>query len=255
MIRGAHPEFGYFSPSPNLRRKLWLATVTGLLVGAGGLGMFMTRGNLPKAFALAQIEGLGTEPSSTTPRTEPAAPLKPAVAKQLSEVESGRAPCQDRKSTDSNGNCDSPTVRKPIRALNERPAIAAVSIGHTDGAPAATASEAPAAINTPPVVSAPPVVNAPPVESPALAAAAEKPPAERAASPAKTKPPGRVAVMDRPPRPHHQRMSERAEHLDEFGREAGKLHNHVRQRMGHYNLSGLERLGPELSRALAQFLR
>ena len=113
----------------------------------------------------------------------------------------------------------------------------------------------PAAINTPPVVSAPPVVNAPPVESPPLAAAAEKPPAERAASPAKTKPPGRVAVMDRPPRPQHQRMSKRAEHLDEFGREAGKLHNHVRQRMGHYNLSGLERLGPELSRALAQFLR
>jgi len=43
MVRGVHPEFGYLCLSPNLRRKLWLASVACALVGASGLGMFMTR--------------------------------------------------------------------------------------------------------------------------------------------------------------------------------------------------------------------
>jgi hypothetical protein len=230
------------SLSPNLRRKLWLASVTGLSVGVGGLGLFMTRGTLPKVSALAPIHAFE---ASRLPHRE----LNPAVAKP--EVENGKAPCQD-KLIGSNASCDSSPVRKPIGALNERPAIAAVSISHTDGAPAVTALDAPATINAPPVVnvpriaSTPAVVNAPPVEDPPFAAAAEKPASERAASPPKTKSSPRVAVTDRPHRPP----------VGKFGRAGGKLHSRVRQRMDHYNLRGLEeRLGSLLTRALAQFLR
>ena len=202
----------------------------------------MTRGTLPKVSALAPIHAFE---ASRLPHRE----LNPAVAKP--EVESGKAPCQD-KLIGSNASCDSSPVRKPIGALNERPAIAAVSISHTDGAPAATALDAPATINAPPVVnvprvaSTPAVVNAPPVEDPPFAAAAEKPASERAASPPKTKSSPRVAVTDRPHRPP----------VDKFARAGGKLHSRVRQRMGHYNLRGFEeRFGLLLTRALAQFLR
>ena len=240
MVRGVHPEFGYLCLSPNLRRKLWLASVTCALVGASGFGMFMTRANL-EALAFAPVGSQSREAAPATPGITHLARLKSAF---VADVESGM--CQNHKPTNPNGSCSFSKAREPIRALNERPAIAAVLVGQPDPPTATAALEASKTINAP----------APAAETPPPAADAEKLGAEQVAFPRKSKSSRGPSLMDQQPRPQHPRANRHAVHTDESAWEVDKLRNLVEQRIGTRNLARLEeRLRPMLSRRWIQRVR
>ena len=240
MVRGVHPEFGYLCLSPNLRRKLWLASVTCALVGASGFGMFMTRANL-EALAFAPVGSQSREATPATPGITHMARLKSAF---VADVESGM--CQNQKPINPNGRCSFAKAREPIRALNERPAIAAVLVGQPDPPTATAALEASKTINAP----------APAAETPPPAADAEKLAAEQVAFPRKSKSSRGPSLMDQQPRPQHPRARKHAVYTDESAWEVDKLRNLVGQRIGARNLARLEeRVRPMLGRTWIQRVR
>jgi hypothetical protein len=244
MVRGVHPEFGYLCLSPNLRRKLWLASVTCALVGASGLGMFMTRANL-EALAFAPVGSQSREATPATPEITHLARLKSAF---VADVESGM--CQNRKPTNPNGSCSFSKAREPIRALNERPAIAAVLVGQPNPPTATAALEASKTTN------APAAVDAPAAETPPPTAGAEKPEAEQAAFQQKSKSSRGPNLMDQQPRPQYPRDRKNAMYTNESAWEVDKLRNLVEQRIGARNLARLEeRLRPMLSRTWVRSVR
>jgi hypothetical protein len=244
MVRGVHPEFGYLCLSPNLRRKLCRASVISALAGASGLGMFMTRANL-EALAFAPVGSQSREATPATPRITHLARLKSAF---VADVESRL--CQNHKPTDPNGSCSFSKAREPIRALNERPAIAAVLVGQPNQPTALAALEESKAIN-PPVV-----VDTPAAETPPPAAGAEKTGAEQAAFQQKSKSSRGPILVDQQPPPQHPRARRHAVHTGESAWEVDKLRNLVEQRIGTRNLARFEeRLGPMLSRRWIQLVR
>ena len=244
MVRGVHPEFGYLCLSPNLRRKLWLASVACALVGASGLGMFMTRANL-EALAFAPFGFQSREASPATPGITHMARLKSA---SVADVESGM--CQNHKPTSQNGSCSFSKAREPIRALNERSAIAAALVGQPNPPTATAALEASNTIN------APATVDTPPAETPPPAAGADKPGAEQVAFKQKSKSSRGPNLIDQQPRPQHPRARKHAVYTDESAWEVDKLRNLVERRIGARNLARLEeRLRPMLSRTWIQRVR
>ena len=166
----------------------------------------------------------------------------------VAEVESGM--CQNHKPTSQNGSCSFSKAREPIRALNERPAIAAVLVGQPDPPTASAALEAPKTIN------APAAVDTPAAETPPPTAGAQKPGAEQVAFPAKSKSSRGPSLMDQQPRPQHPRARKHAVYTDESAWEVDKLRNLVEQRIGTHNLVRFEeRLRPMLSRTWIQRVR
>jgi hypothetical protein len=149
----AHPEFGYVG-SASVRHKLGFVlafVVLGLVAGASGVAVFIADFDRdPKhAMALAPAEAL----------VETTSPISTAET----EVET-KSSCRKDIRDSSVGDCTSGKNRKQrsILALNERPAIAAVAIGHRDD-PAVLPTESAA-----PVVAAAPeiAVTATPTETP-----------------------------------------------------------------------------------------
>jgi hypothetical protein len=125
LARDLHPEFGYVGSAPRLWRKLGLAVsfiVFGLVAAASGVAVFMAEPEPDPmhAMALAPAQALISAPSS--------AAAGPADTKA--------ADAADAQKTFKAG------AMKPrsVQAVNERPAIAAVSIGHGAG-PAVLPSE------------------------------------------------------------------------------------------------------------------
>ena len=158
----AHPEFGYVG-SASVRHKLGFVLaflVFGLVAGAGGLAVFIADFDRdPKhAMALAPAEAL-VETTSPISTAETEAKTKSSCRKDIRDS--------------SVGDCTSGKNRKPrsILALNERPAIAAVAIGHRDD-PAVLPPESAA-----PVVAAAPevAVSATPTETPPAVPASPAP--------------------------------------------------------------------------------
>jgi hypothetical protein len=244
MVRGVHPEFGYLCLSPILRRKLWLASVTCALVGASGFGMVMTRANL-EALAFAPVGSQSREATPATPGITHLARLKSAF---VAHVEGGM--CQNHKLTNPNGSCSFSKDHEPIRALNERPAIAAVLVGQPNQPTAPAALEESKAINPPAAV------DTPAAETPPPAAGAEKPGAEQAAFQQKSKSSRGPILVDLQPRPQHPRARRHAVHTDESAWEVDKLRNLVEQRIGTRNLARFEeRLRPTLSRTWIRSVR
>jgi hypothetical protein len=244
MVRGVHPEFGYLCLSPNLRRKLCRASVICALVGTSGFGMFMTRGNL-EALAFAPVGSQRPKASPAAPGITHMAPSKPAF---VADAESGA--CHNRKPTNPNGSCSFSKAHEPIRALNERPAIAAVLVGRPNQPTAPAALEESKAINPPAAA------DAPAAETPPPAAGAEKPGAEQAAFQQKSKSSRGPILVDQQPRPQHPRARMHAVHTDESTWEVDKLRNLVEQRIGTRNLARFEeRLGPMLSRRWIRWVR
>jgi hypothetical protein len=238
MVRGVHPEFGYLCLSPNLRRKLWLASVACALVGASGLGMFMTRANL-EALAFAPFGFQSREASPATPGITHMARLKSAF---VADVESGMCPTSQ--------SCSFFKAREPIRALNERSAIAAALVGQPNPPTATAALEASKTIN------APATVDTPPAETPPPAAGADKPGAEQVAFKQKSKSSRGPNLIDQQPRPQHPRARKHAVYTDESAWDVDKLRNLVEQRIGARSLARLEeRLRPMLSRTWIQRVR
>ena len=166
----------------------------------------------------------------------------------VADAESGM--CQNQKPTNPNGNCRFSKAREPIRALNERPAIAAVLVGQPNP-PTATA-----ALEASKTISAPAAVDTPAAETPPPAADAQKPGAEQVAFPAKSKSSRGPSLMDQQPRPQHPRARKHAVYTDESAWEVDKLRNLVEQRIGTHNLVRFEeRLRPMLSRTWIQRVR
>jgi hypothetical protein len=244
MVRGMHPEFGYLCLSHNIRRRLWLASLTCALAGASGLGIFVTRANL-EALAFAPVGSQSLEASPATPRITDMARSKSAF---IADPESGA--CQNRKPVNPNGSCSFSKAREPIRALNERPAIAAVLVGQPNPPTATAALEASKAIN------APAAVDTPASETPPPGAGAEKPGAEPVAFQEMSKLSRGQRLIDQQPRQQYLRARKHAVYTDESAWEIDQMRKLVRQRIGTRNLARLEeRLRPMLSRTWIRSIR
>ena len=163
----------------------------------------------------------------------------------VADVENGM--CQNQKPINPNGSCNFSKARESIRALNERPAIAAVLVGQPN--PPTAALEASKTMNAPAAVDTP-------AETPPPTADAEKPGAEQVAFQQKSKSSRGPNLMDQQPRQQNPRARKHAVYTDESAWEVDKLRNLVEQRIGARNLARLaERLRPMLSRTRLQRVR
>ena len=184
LARDLHPEFGYVGSAPRLYRRLGLVSVFvafGLVAGASGVAVFMA-GSDPdpmNAMALASAEAL------TAPSPDVATPAQARVVEgQASPAGASRPPCRDYVFERFGDDCSSIRIHKPRSApsLNERPAIAAVPIGHRDDP---SVLPAPATIAAIPAL--PEVTAAPTDAGEAPAAAAPTAPAASVAKPVSTR--------------------------------------------------------------------
>jgi hypothetical protein len=124
LARDLHPEFGYVGSAPRLFRKLGLIisfVVFGLVAGVSGVAVFMT----------------GPDPDPMYADPMHAMALAPAEALISAAAPAGTKADAAFARTTPKGGAIKP---RSVQALNERPAIAAVAIGHGDG-PAVLPSE------------------------------------------------------------------------------------------------------------------
>ena len=141
-VRVLHPEFGYVG-TPSLNRPFMAFVVCGLIAGAISVAIFNPEPDYDRmdAMALAPTEAL------IAPK-----PAQPATQSEKRPVTNGPSAQKTR------------VVRvRPLRAVNERPLIAAVPIGHRDDP-----TVLPASPPTPIAVS--PLLAVPPEEPKAIAA-------------------------------------------------------------------------------------
>jgi hypothetical protein len=108
--------------------------VFGLVAGANGLGVFMADHDPDPmhAMALAPAEAATAETKA----------VEAALARKTSSAGRYRSPYRESITEQPDGDCSSGKARnqRPVQAVNERPAIAAIPIGHRDG-PAVLPSE------------------------------------------------------------------------------------------------------------------
>jgi hypothetical protein len=126
-----HPEFGFFCPTPRFRRRLRVALACLVVAGIGAA--VMGTADRPKLTA-AVTRANEASIAETTPATS-LAPFD-AVVPRLPIV-AGAQTTADKPScvgaTRTEGNCVSVKLRKPrmVWVANDRPAIAAVALGHS----------------------------------------------------------------------------------------------------------------------------
>jgi hypothetical protein len=126
-----HPEFGFFCPTPRLRRRLRVALACLVVAGVGAAVMATADG--PKSAAVVTRAD-----EASIAETTPATGLAPfaAVVRRLLIV-AGAQTTADKPScvgdTRTEGNCVSVKLRKPrmVWVANNRPAIAAVALGRS----------------------------------------------------------------------------------------------------------------------------
>jgi hypothetical protein len=182
LARDLHPEFGYIGSGPRMWRKVGLVLVfivIGLVAAASGVNFFVTspEPDPMQAMALAPTEALMRVPVAPVENEPPvikAARMRPA-------------PCREGAVENLGADCTPAKASKPIPAANERPAIAAVAIGHPD-----ESGLLPSQSNIPETAALP--------EDPAASA-------ETAPVPALTKPPS-AAKRTRPRTQHVQQRRE-----------------------------------------------
>ena len=128
LARDLHPEFGYIGNAPAVLRKLGFAIAfvgVGLIAAITNFSVFVSEPEDPmKAMALAPEQGSNN--------TAPSSPSLPA-----SFTEEGGAssrPCGGAITPNSGVDCLQTRMHRsrPTPSVNERPAIAAVAIGHRD---------------------------------------------------------------------------------------------------------------------------
>jgi hypothetical protein len=133
MSQYVHPEFGFFCPSPRLRRGLRLA-LAAVAVGAIGLGVMATgRDNdADGAAAVAAADARVATETSLPVIFTPVAAVAPR-----SSVAAGAQAAADKPSclgdTSADGKCAGEKPRKPrmVRVPGNRPAIASIPLGRT----------------------------------------------------------------------------------------------------------------------------
>jgi hypothetical protein len=135
----AHPEFGFFCPTPRFRRRLRVALACLVMAGVGAT--VMARPDHPELdAAVTRVD------AASIVETVPATSLTPFVplSSNRTVVIEGAQPASDKPRcvgdalADLDGNCVSIKLRKPrmVRVATDRPAIAAVALGRTASLPA-----------------------------------------------------------------------------------------------------------------------
>jgi len=141
LARDVHPEFGYVGSPPRLRRLgvAFSLAVLGLVAGAGTVQVFMqptvSASDPMRAMALAPAESSSNArpPAARTSRDIKSTQAPHAIAKPApNKLAADNSPCRERSSEPLGSDCAPLRVVRPraAYALNERPAIAAVPIGH-----------------------------------------------------------------------------------------------------------------------------
>jgi hypothetical protein len=183
-FRGLLPEFAYFCPSPNLRRKLTLClafSAFGLVAGASGVALLVAADDSDprSAFALASPPPPSAETAIATPAAEmPAAETPTAeavVAQKVAKVEAAQVEA---------AKVEAVPTRQPqvVRAVTAPPATREVPIGHSSEPAEAAARSATFVANAP----SPEEGTVTPTDATAPAPAAETPPPPTPAATRKT---------------------------------------------------------------------
>ena len=126
-----HPEFGFFCPTPRFGRRLRVALACLVVAGVGAA--MMTAADRPK-FAAPVTRADEASIAETTTATS-LAPFASVVSRLL--IVAGAQTTADKPScvgeSQTEGNCVSVKLRKPrmVWVANNRPAIAAVALGHS----------------------------------------------------------------------------------------------------------------------------
>jgi hypothetical protein len=227
FARDLHPEFGYVGSVPRVFRRLRLVlsfVVLGIVGGASGVAVFMaspdsdpgTSANPLDAMALAPAEAL-IEPKIALPAAQPA----PRLANASADVGSTKPTCREGLS-EAEGGCIRVRVVRPLRALNERPLIAAAPIGHRSDPTVLPAPSAP--IEASPWPAAPPEKPSA-IPTPTETAIAEAMPADTAPAaeptPTPPAPAPRVTSNKSRPRVHHVQNESRSSRRNGYSHTSG----------------------------------
>jgi hypothetical protein len=171
LARDLHPEFGYVGSAPRMLKVGYVSAfvVFGLVAVVSSVTVFMAAPDRDpiNAMALAPAEALSP---STSPSLASPAKAKATEGQEILNAGVIQSPCRDDVGERLSDDCASERMRKsrPVLAVNERPAIAAVAIGHREDPVAVTPQLAApvAAIPEPPQdASAVPVDVAPATDS------------------------------------------------------------------------------------------
>jgi hypothetical protein len=165
-VRVWHPEFGYVGTS-SVSRPFMAFVVCGLFAGAISVAIFNPEPDHDPmdAMALAPEALIAPKPDQLTTKSEirpvtngPSAKKTDEKGTNASRKEGSIKPtCWENLGKVPEGDCTPVRVVRvrPLRAVNERPLIAAVPIGHRDDATALPASP-PASIAVSPSLAVPP---------------------------------------------------------------------------------------------------
>ena len=226
-VRVLHPEFGYVGTS-RFCRTFVAFLVCGFIAGAISFGIFNRQhGRDPlDAMALAPAETL------RPPKAPSAQKIDDEGTKATSRAGSIKPTCRESVGAVPEGDCT--PVRafrvRPLRAVNERPLIAAVPIGHRDD-PRVLAAPPP----TPSSLS-PSIPPEEPKATPALTetSVAEATPADAAPAAEPTPPASNPTVTSKKPRPrvHHAHDEPRSRRREQYSYESS-----YSTRSSSYNIS------------------
>jgi hypothetical protein len=132
-VRDLHPEFGYIG-TPSFCRGFIAFVVCGLVAGASAVTIYKADPDPMNAMALAPADALGSTARPTPRGIAKSNSGKGEFAKETPTMGAINSRCQKNATENLGGDCIAGQTRRPrfILALNERPAIAAVPIGHRD---------------------------------------------------------------------------------------------------------------------------
>jgi hypothetical protein len=133
-----HPEFGFFCPTPRFRRRLRVALACLVMAGVGAT--VMARPDHPELdAAVTRVDAASIVETVPATSLTPPAPLSSnRTVVEGAHPASDKPRCVGDALADLDGNCVSIKLRKPrmVRVATDRPAIAAVALGHTASLPA-----------------------------------------------------------------------------------------------------------------------
>jgi hypothetical protein len=154
-FRGLLPEFAYFCPSSDLRRKLTLAvafSAFGLVAGASGVALLVAADDSDPRSAFALASPPPPSAAIATPAAEmPAAETPTAetvVAQKVAKVEAARVEAAKVEAAKVEAV---PTRQPQVRAVTAPPATREAPIGHSSEPAEAAARSATFVANAPPL--------------------------------------------------------------------------------------------------------
>jgi hypothetical protein len=135
MSQYVHPEFGFFCPSPRLRRWLRLA-LAAVAMGGIGLGVMATGrdSDADSAAAVAAADARAAAETSVPVSFMPVATVAPrSSAAAGAQAAADRPSCLGDTAASADGKCAGEKPRKPrmVRVPGNRPAIASIPLGRT----------------------------------------------------------------------------------------------------------------------------